>query len=577
MKPLSTLPVVFAGASLMVSAIALEATSTTLDFSRTVGNPNSNSVASAIKISNANNIYVVDGINNVLEVLDSSVWFTSALNQTGIDASKKTNVYFVDGINNTLQVLDDTTIGVLAATDGQDSFAPARGNAFLVDDFNQSIAVGDPNNTGLIATNGSRNGLLTLPANAANSPDDTYIVDGFNNRLEITNRKGVPRANPLVPVAYSNFFAGETSIEEIRDELGALIANVSSSESGSFEEAFSDIADGPFDSASDEELEADIINNVGNPNRNLGWVKNLSVNEPVNAAGSNLSLQRGAYSGGTAINSQIDITSEQLGVHLIDGFNNALQVIKTSEIADKESVYLVDGINNSLQISDTSLSLFGSNSNSERQVNGDAAAMGGGVDSADVLSPEFVRYLANDASNPEANGWLEFLSPEVLDTVLAEFGSGDDIDGNFLYFLANYASGNIPDSIPPQVGLGQSFTVGGEFNIEEVFADLGVDSDGQIVFADEIVGNRDEDYYQAEKIANRIELVDSNGEIYTIADDQVAVDGSGNVYLARGINNRIRIAGDNLGQEAATVPEPSSILGLLLLGGGAVAARRHRQ
>ena len=482
MKP-SKILLILASAGLMVSAIAPKATSLTLDFSRTVSNPSNDIfVSSGININNANNIYVVDGINNSLEVLDPSVWFPA-----DPIPSNKPNIYFLNGINNTLQVLDLTSAsGITTDT----------GNIFLLDDFNKNLAIADPNTTGLLSSSGSRNGRLNIPNSAIQNPSDNYyLVDGFNNSLEITNRSGVNPANETPPAAQT-FFAGSSGIEP--QQLDALRSSGGTSLA---ENSFGRIASGSFGGVAEQQ----IIDSIGNLNSELGWRKNLSVDEKT------LSLQRSVSSGDWKIDSPIS-ASKASGVHLVDGFNNALQVIKSE---NSESVYLVDGTNNSLQVSDTSnqFSLFGENNSSN--------------------------FQAKSGEN------------------LAGNSSDNPLDPDFFSFLGDYANGNVSSDVP------------------QVAFDVG-NSDKGLFGSTEITANPNKDLYEAQPINNRIELVDQNGQTFS-SNNQVAVDGSGNVYLAKGINNRIRVASDTkTAAEVASVPEPSSLFGLTLLGVGAAAGWKKR-
>ena len=483
MKPSKILPIL-ASAGLIVSAIAPKATSLTLDFSRTVSNPSNDIfVSSGININNANNIYVVDGINNSLEVLDPSVWLPTSIKNTS-----KPNIYFLNGINNTLQVLDNTQAGASGKTPDK------LGNVFLLDEFNKNLAIAAPNTTGLISSSGSRNGRLNIPNSAIQNPTDNYyLVDGFNNSLEITNRSGANPANKTPPAAQT-FFAGSSSNQPQQFDSprngGTSLA----------ENQFSSIPNRAFEGVAQEQQ---IIDSIGNPNSELGWRKNLSVDE------NTLSLKRSVSSGDWEIDSPI-IASKASGVHLVDGFNNALQVIKSEEA---ESVYLVDGTNNSLQVSDISsqFSMFGENNSSKS-------------------------FQARNGASLAGN-------------------SSDDVSPDFFSFLGDYANGNVASDEP------------------EVAFDVG-NIDNRLFGSTKITANPNEDLYEAQPINNRIELVDQTGQVFSIADRQVAVDGSGNVYLAKGINNRIRVASDTkTAAEVASVPEPSSLFGLTLLGVGAAASR----
>ena len=548
MKPL-TIPVVLAGASLTVLAIAAKATSLSLDFSRTVNNTNNNPlVSSGIKIDNANNIYVVDGINNALEALDTSAWYSPPISPdetVKIKLSNSGDIYFLDGINNTLQVLDDTSIGLFQTGSSTPS---ANGNAFLLDEFNKSIEITNPNTTGLIASSGRRNGSINLPNSALESTDDYYVVDGFNNNLEITNRDGGGLGTSEAPLAsidaIDNFFTGGSSAEDLTENGGALASNFGGESStepvnDSLEGIVNDIAGEPNNGTSDADLEAQIIDSIGNPNQELGWTKNLS--EQAEGVGKKVSLQRSVSDGDLAIDSLISGTLEESGnFYLVDGFNNALQVIKTQAgllVADDSGVYLVDGTNNRLQVSDigSQFSSFGSNSSS-------------------------ASYQENQASL-RASGAT---------------GQNNAPDPDFMNFLDDYSNGDVaPNALPPEL-LGSEQ---GELSAEGISLDF-LDTESEFVFQTDVAANKNEDFYQAEEINNLIELVNKEGDIFTISDGQFAVDGSGNVVVIRGINNRIRIPGEGFDleeAEAASVPEPSSVIGLVLLGSGATVAKCRKK
>ncbi len=336
-----------------------------------------------LQINDAANIYVVDGINNTLEVFDTSIWFlplamdSNALKAESSDLSKVLGkVYFLDGINNTLQVLDTRSGFVPEIQKTSEVTTAAQNKTYLVDDFNQSFQRSN-DAPGLISTSGRRNGLIAPPTLDA---QNFYIADGFNNTLQIAapgNSSDLGQSGNIEPSAIalvSQFFNGPTGQADI--DLASLLPQIASiangdllSDSLSEQDAqaiFSLISQGPFEN---EDLSAEeIIDSIGNPDRQLGWIKSLTAEGNSTEGSETFSLQRDVETGNWKVGSAIQVTADDSeDVYIVDGFNSRLQVTHTSEgtlFTDSGSgksssgnFYLVDGVNNTVEVSDTSRAL----------------------------------------------------------------------------------------------------------------------------------------------------------------------------------------------------------------------------
>lgn len=339
-----------------------------------------------LQINDAANIYVVDGINNTLEVFDTSIWFLPlAMTQSNLPSASSElaevsgKVYFLDGINNTLQVLD-TRSGFVPEVQKSSEAAASQNNAqnktYLIDDFNQSFQL-TPDNPGVTSTSGRRNGLITPPTLDS---ENFYIADGFNNTLQIAapgNSSDLGDLGNIETSAIallSNFFNGPSGPEDI--ELADLLPQIASIASGellpddlSEQEAqavYSAISQGPF--AAEDLSTEEIIDSIGNPERQLGWIKSLMAEGNLAEGTESFSLKRDVDTGNWKVGSAIQVTADDSeDVYIVDGFNSRLQVTHTSEgtlFTDSGSgksstgnFYLVDGINNTVEVSDASKEL----------------------------------------------------------------------------------------------------------------------------------------------------------------------------------------------------------------------------
>lgn len=336
-----------------------------------------------LQIDQASNIYVVDGINNTLEVFDTSIWFLPTPNgptlkpAQGLSSSEVPGkVYFLDGINNTLQVIDTRSGFVPGSTPETkqpvQTAASHLGKTYFVDDFNQSIqrSLDTP---GIVSTSGRRNGLVTPPVLAS---ENLYIADGFNNTLQLSASVDTP--NELGQIGQiegsaltllANFFQGNSGSPDIAiEELAPQIAQVANGGllSGQLSEQtaqslFAAIAQGPF-AAEGVSVEA-IIDSIGNPDRQLGWIKSLTAEEDLTEGTKTFDLQRNVTTGDWEIGSAVQVAADDNeDIYLVDGFNSRLQVIRSSDGtlfteggSDQNSpgnFYWVDGINNAIEVND---------------------------------------------------------------------------------------------------------------------------------------------------------------------------------------------------------------------------------
>lgn len=340
-----------------------------------------------LQINDASNIYVVDGINNTLEVFDTSIWFLPlAITQENLlpNASSNLseslgNIYFLDGINNTLQVLDTSSGFVPPAQNSAQTFTEAAfppasqglNKTYLIDDFNQSLqfSTSDPGTT---VTSGRRNGLITPPRLDS---ENVYIADGFNNTLQITAPEGTGSLGNSGNIADSaitllaDFFQGPSGAEDI--DIAELLPQVESVASGELfanslspQEAqaiFSAIAQGPF--ATEGLSTEEIIDSIGNSNRQLGWLKSLTAESDSDSGAESFLLQREVATGDWEVTSAVQVTAgDSEDIYIVDGFNSRLQVTHTAEgtlftdsgsgLSSTGNFYLVDGVNNTVEASD---------------------------------------------------------------------------------------------------------------------------------------------------------------------------------------------------------------------------------
>ena len=281
-------------------------------------------------------------------------------------------VYYLDGINNTLQVLD-TRSGFLPESEKSLNTAPPDpSKTYLIDDFNQSFQL-SADAPGVTSTSGKRNGLITPPKLTA---ENFYIADGFNNALQVSASKDastelgkqgdIPSASLTL---LADFFGGARQAEDVK--LAELLPQVEKIASGELfsnelsaaeaQALFNEISQGPFNSESISAEE--IIDNIGNPDRQLGWVKSLTAQENLAEGTEIFSLQRDVATENWKIGSSIQVSAnDSEDVYIVDGFNSRLQVTRTSEgvlFTDSGSsktsagnFYLVDGINNAVEVSD---------------------------------------------------------------------------------------------------------------------------------------------------------------------------------------------------------------------------------
>ena len=363
-----------AGAVLLLLKAALPVSAASLTVARSLSYTPADGSSTAfagnavLSLDSAANIYVVDGINNTLEVFDTS-WLPLAQAQQSKAveraASSAGKVYFLDGINSTLQVLDDrspsTPVPVTAGAAAQ------SGKTYLVDEFNKTFQL-SAESDGLVATSGSRNGLISPPFGEARS-ENFYIVDGFNNRLEIS-AAGNSALEGISTAQVSSFFQGPLTAEDVSlSTILPLVEQFAASGAGAEDEAakglIAAISAGPFAEPVDTEAGiATIIDSIGNPNRSLGWIKDLdAVSDPEGETA--FLLSREVDTGPWRVSSKIQAGGED--IYLMDGFNNRLQTVLSDEnslaadeadAAPASSFSLVDGINNSLSVSNADAALW---------------------------------------------------------------------------------------------------------------------------------------------------------------------------------------------------------------------------
>ncbi len=467
-----------------------------------------------LNLERAANIYVVDGINNTLEVFDTSIWLLPTLAEQ--NARKEIEqaiapfgqafgkVYFLDGINNTLQVLDTRSQSVFtpATSSMLTAQTSAPGKTYLVDEFNKSFRLSTAD-SGLVATSGNRNGLISPPFGETGVSENFYIVDGFNNSLEVSGSEisavGKPALNDVSTERIANFFQGPLRAEDVPlSVILPLVEQFSAGIDGAEGEAIMGlveaVSEGPFaEPVNTEAGIATLINSIGNPNRSLGWIKELAA-----ANGSEgeeaFWLSREVETGPWKVSSRIRAGANDEGdIYLVDGFNSRLQTALTGENSLAEgskaatpavgNFSLVDGINNSLKVADT-----------------------------------------------EAVPW-SLLSGGGSDKALAEGGSKGDLSLDSVFSQVSLVADGDHDY----------FRVNGFNNKIELFDQTG----------------------------NRTLI---NDTLNADGTSGIAQDGYGNIYVINGINNRIRA----LTNAPVAVPEPGSAIALLAAVGILLGMRDFR-
>jgi hypothetical protein len=168
-KAIANLLFVILSSSVTVLINTLEASSSTLKFSRLVTSPNDGLliVASRLEINTAGDIYVIDGINNSLQVDERS----------RINDSRE--VYFVDGFNNNLQVKN------LSSNAANNSNGRFLWSNFLVLDKNGNVYRSSRITSGETDSVYAIDGINNQLKSSGNG--EAYLVDGINNSFQVTN------------------------------------------------------------------------------------------------------------------------------------------------------------------------------------------------------------------------------------------------------------------------------------------------------------------------------------------------------------------------------------------------------
>lgn len=379
-----------AGAALLVLKVAVPVSAASLTVERSLSyTPSATSStaftgSSTLNLDGSANIYVVDGINNTLEVFDTSLWLLPTLAQDTRQAVEQAiqssgKVYFLDGINNTLQVLDTRLQSAFTSDAGSKPAAQTSplGKMHLLDEFNKSFQLSTADD-GLNATSGNRNGFTSPPFNEAGVSENFYVVDGFNNSLEVSNPEisaaGKAALNGVSAERLANFFRGPLSAEDVPlSVILPLVEQFSAGTTGAEGEAINGLIEavsaGPFAEPVDTEAgTATLIDSIGNPNRSLGWIKEFAAANGLGGEEMFL-LSRRVETGLWNVSSKIQVGADEEGdVYIVDGFNSRLQTVLTGEgslakgnEAESSSVgnfSLVDGINNSLKVSDADATLW---------------------------------------------------------------------------------------------------------------------------------------------------------------------------------------------------------------------------
>ncbi len=167
-KAIANLLFVVFSSSLAVLMTTLEATSSTLKFSRLVSTPNDNllMVTSRLEINTKGDIYAIDGINNSLQVDELS------------RNNNSREVYFVDGFNNNLQV---TNLSNNTTNNNNGRFLWSN---FLVLDRNGNVYRSSRISSGETDSAYAIDGINNQLNSSGNG--EAYIVDGINNSFDVT-------------------------------------------------------------------------------------------------------------------------------------------------------------------------------------------------------------------------------------------------------------------------------------------------------------------------------------------------------------------------------------------------------
>ncbi|WP_013322489.1 hypothetical protein [Gloeothece verrucosa] len=324
-------------------------------------------VGSSLEITGAGNIYAVDGFNNSLQALHPSSEFFSinnslspassnngefrwqkylSIDKSGnlyrssqITSSNANNVYVVDGINNQLQAL-----------------SLSNGNLHLVDGINNSISVFNPASN--LSDSSENNNppsqfswLKTLSLDQTGKPKQSnqihftnanhnfYPLDGINQQFQAHVSETRVKKN-------DNFYL----IDGINNQLNVLPNN---SEIVDFLNSFKQTYNYHWDWESNFSIDQDI-------NGFADLLENLSQ------ANSLASLENGKFYNDFLPNNWLDLLKSKdnfnsyqvkniysdspKNIYFIDGINNQIQYWQDLQVNDKDNIYLINGINSKVEI-----------------------------------------------------------------------------------------------------------------------------------------------------------------------------------------------------------------------------------
>ncbi len=337
-------------------------------------------IKSNLEINNARNIYILDGINNSVEIfsqVDELKAFQSNFLSTNdkIFSDSENNVYLIDGINNSLIVnpIANNNQGVNGG-----------GNIYYINGFNNYL--------GEISFSESSGGVIETFNWSKN------LVSGQSSQPYWSSEMATEGANNIY------------GVDGIHNRLQGI--SFSSNETGNFY-----VVDGLNNSFN-------VFNSYQGLNRDgqLNWNKNL-----VSDGEGNLSWLNEVTSNATK------------SLFQLDGINQTVQRSLLNQNYDY--LYSLDGINNQLQILPPEPSLFSLfnilNQNNDNQwqwfTDEEVPAWDAGNESEFEVEPSLISFFSNFASNNQSISFPENLSLEELETI---FGSafGEENSFNLQFF-----------------------------------------------------------------------------------------------------------------------------------------------
>lgn len=375
--------------SLNVLITTLEASSSTLKFSRLVSTPDDGwlIVASRLEINTEGDIYAIDGINNSLQV--------DELSRT----NNSREVYFVDGINNSLQVTN------LSSNTTNNSNGRFLWSNFLVLDRNgnvyRSSRITSGETDSIFAIDGINNQLNS----SGNS--EAYLVDGINNSFDVTNPAESSSSNRQfrwlrsLRINKEGNFDREASFGKDKNVYGVdgLNNQVNLDISQSDRSGRTFVFDGINNQSSQISLNQGKLPFSISDRRAFNWIDELDLGEM-----------------NTVYQSKEIKARENENIYFSDGFNNE---VKGSISDGNGDVYFVNGINNFFQI--------GSPNSFEEEDDDDAIA----------LPEEFLTFLNDFARR---NGSFSFPEGELPEDFGENFADGNN---PFLSFFDSFENGDV--------------------------------------------------------------------------------------------------------------------------------------